>query len=279
MLDLAPRSSTLDAFHQRFLDDAFPPELSRAAFAAFDAGAYDAPLRARGVRAFQLRALDEYRSQVAFTELLAELTEMGFSWDVLGTAVRIVRDEARHVELCRRMIAALGGGDRVPGEPRWVRSDKRLPVRARVLRTIVGSLCIGETISVRMLAAGRDATVDPLARALATCLTADESVHGRFGWAVLELMAPGLDDAERELLWERIPRWLASTGASMVPAVAAPAAAAPVAGRAARPPSPFGSLPAGRRAEVFADALERDVLRRFAELDIAHGRAVARAAA
>ena len=73
MLDLSKASRRLDSFHQHFLDDGFPRELSRDAFAAFEGGGYSDVALRRGRSAWQLRALDEYRSMVAFTELLAEL--------------------------------------------------------------------------------------------------------------------------------------------------------------------------------------------------------------
>src|SRR5262249_34625565 len=124
MLDLRSASRVLGKFHDRFHDDALPSDLSLEAFAAFDRGAYDAASLEWGLGAWQARLLDEYRSQVAFTDLLLQLTELGFSFDVLGTAVRVVRDEARHVELCRRMVHALGGDDIIPGEPGYVNPDK-----------------------------------------------------------------------------------------------------------------------------------------------------------
>jgi hypothetical protein len=259
MLNLAFTKSAVDAFNQKFLDDALPPELSRQAFAAFDPTRYDPRSLAIGLNAWQLRTLDEYRSQVAFTELLGELTQIGYAVDVLGTAVRVVRDEARHVELCRRMVTALGGGNVIPGQPNWVRSDTRLPLQLRVIRTVVGSLCIGETFSVRMLAGVRDNAFDPLARAVMTCLAADESIHSRFGWVLLELLAPHLSAVEREDLVRTLPFYLAAAEAAMVPATAKVEDAPLLVG----PSHPFGSLAPRARAEIFYETLERDVLRRF----------------
>src|SRR5262252_3903259 len=99
MLDLRSTSRVLAGFHDRFQDDMLPLDLSLQAFARFDRGTYDSASLDWGLSAWQARLLDEYRSQVAFTDLLLQLTELGFSFDVLGTAVRVVRDEARHVEL------------------------------------------------------------------------------------------------------------------------------------------------------------------------------------
>lgn len=259
MLDLRAIDGALDTFHQRFQDDSLPESLSREAFAAFDKRRYDAATLDWGVRAWQLRTLDEYRSQVAFTELLHELTQLGCSFDIVGTAVRVVRDEARHVELCRRMVVALGGADQIPGTPDYNVSNKAMPLQLRVVSTIVGSLCIGETLSAAMLAAVRTETVDPLAKAVVTTLTADESIHGRFGWSVLPYFVPHLSADERATLEQVVPQALAGAEEAMVPKdLSEPEG----------PRNPFGSLGPKRRLEVYRKALEEDVLPRLRGLGL-----------
>lgn len=258
-LDLSPTHDALDTYHQRFEDESLPESLSRKAFAAFDATAYTDEERAWGRAAWQMRALDEYRSQVAFTELLHELTQLGASFDVIGTCVRVVRDEARHVELCRRMVLALGGTSVIPGAPNWVTSSKALPLRERVLATALSSLCIGETLSVRLLAAVRDETVDPLTRAVITTFVADESIHGRFGWAILDCFLPDLTDADRRLIYSVVPTALAGARSAAMPARHVLEAEA----QRVHVPSPFGSLGARRRAEIFEKTVTEDILARF----------------
>jgi len=262
MLNLENTGSALDGLHRRFLDDAFPPELSTAAFSALSERSYTEEERQDGRAAWELRALDEYRSQVGFTELLMELTELGFAFDVLGVAVRIVRDEARHVELCRRMVRALGGSGVIDQDPVYVRSDPAQPLMKRVLHTVVGSLCGGETFSVRILAAVREETRDPTARAVVTCLAADESIHSQFGWTLLRLLVPHLSDSDRAEISELLPGVLAACESLMT----RPDTSGGEHALAAATVNPFGCLSDRRRNEVFHDSLERDVLRRFAEL-------------
>ncbi len=263
MLNLGFTQSALTTFHTRFHDEGMPEGLSSRDFAGFDRRGYDARDCARGAKAWQLRALDEYRSQVAFSELLMELTECGFAFDVLGTAVRVVRDEARHVELCRRMVEALGGSTKIEETPTYIRSDKRLPLRVRVLRTLVGSLCIGETISVGLLNGVRANTADPLAKAVITCLLADESIHSRFGWTLLPMLLPTLTAAERADLDTTLPLYL-SASAQVVKA-SAPVQESPL---ACAPANPFGSLPASARADIFRESVENEVIRPFEALGV-----------
>jgi hypothetical protein len=268
MLDLRSTSRVLGKYHDRFQDDMLPKELSLQAFAAFDRGAYDAASLDWGLGAWQARLLDEYRSQVAFSDMLLQLTELGFSFDILGTAIRVVRDEARHVELCRRMIHALGGDDIIPGDPAYVNPDKSLAPMLRVLQTTVGFLCIGETISLRLILGVRNMTIDPLARRLITCLAADESLHSSFGWNLLEVLTPVLSADERAWVNESLSPFFgavkdivrASAG-SEVSEAAEPLSSAP--------PNPFGYLSARDRMDVFDEAMRRDILPRFETLGFA----------
>jgi hypothetical protein len=255
MLDLTPSDATLDSYSQRFLDESLPGGLSRKDFSAFDASAYEPPLLVAGRDAWRRRTLDEYRSQLAFTQFLSEITQLGFAWDALSMGVRVVRDEARHTELCRRMVVALGGEAIMDGEPNRVCADERQPLRSRICQTVVTSLCIGETVSVRMLAAARDQAVDPLARRALTTLVADESIHSRFGWALLQALNPLLTRAERESARELIPVCLATVEQLMTTP-------------APTPEHPFGAVSPALRAEVFHDSLERDVLGGFRELGL-----------
>jgi hypothetical protein len=262
MLDLRPAHRTLATYHDRFHEDALPRELSLQAFAKFDRGAYDAASLEWGLAAWQARLLDEYRSQVVITDLLLQLTELGCSFDILGTAVRVVRDETRHVELCRRMVHALGGSDLIQGEPNYINPDKALPPMMRVLQTTVGFLCIGETMSVRLILGVRQKTIDPLAQRLITCLAADESIHSSFGWKLLEVLTPVLSSDERAWVNESLPPFFEA----IKDVVRTSAADDPVEPLSAAPPNPFGYLSAKDRMSVFYDAMQRDIVSRFEAL-------------
>lgn len=260
MLDLGAVDSGLAGVQRRFFDETLPSELSTKAFAAFDRRRYDDETLAWGLETWQLRTLDEYRSQVGFTDFLRELTELGCTFDILTAGVRVVRDEARHVEICRRLVVALGGDDRIPGEPRWVSSNLQEPPLVRVVETIVGSLCIGECLSTAILAATRRVTRDPLAKAVVTMLTRDESFHGQLGWTLLPRLWPLLSKPEQRRVKAYLKDDLDTARQVVFEGCDGD--------DSKTPRNPFGHLKNDERHVVFEQALERDVLRRFRELGL-----------
>jgi hypothetical protein len=243
MLPHENAGGAFEAAHERFTySDAEPIEWS-----ALRAADYDPRTVARGRKSFVLRFLDEQRSMLAFSELLAEMCEAGAPIDVIGSLTRVVRDEARHVEMCGKIVTQLGGWPDGAPEANWVRSDKRLPLRTRVLRTVVGSLCIGETVSVAMIQGVRKNATDPVVHAALTRMLADESFHSRFGWWWLELEAPRLSPEERSSLDSFIVRAMAAVEKAARPSQEV------IAGVANKTfdPGPFGAMSVDERESAF----------------------------
>jgi hypothetical protein len=233
------RRGPLHAVHEEFMD-------AEIEWKALD-GAIEPAAREFGRRAFQARALDEQRSLLAFSELLAELAESGAPVDVIGAMSRVVRDEALHVDLCGQMVERLGGFDADAPAPSWVRSNKKWPLRKRVLGTVLGSMCVGESISVAIFKGCRDRASEPTARAVLTKMLADESFHARFGFWWLESMP--LREEELPFAEMCLTSVFRSVRRDLIPA------------QLGKPfePSPFGSMsPDDRRAAVL-DTMEKIV--------------------
>lgn len=185
-------------------------------WAALANGDYSERERRRGRNSFVLRALDEQRSMRAFSELLSQLCASGAPLDVIGGATRIVRDEALHVELCGKVVDCLGGWPDNAPEPNWVSPPSSYDQRQQLLHTIIGSLCIGETVSVAMLAGVREHASDPVVHKVLTRMLADESFHSRFGWWWLERESATLSPPERRWIAGWLPRALhAATKAAL----------------------------------------------------------------
>lgn len=191
-LDLRANNRALETFGRRSLDALLPDALQSERFASWRPKGND-EARAMGRGAWQQMTLNEYRSQVGFTDLLHAMTRLGLSRDSLQTMERLTRDEVVHVELCRRMVVGLGGSDVIPGEPSWVGLDAALadPLE-QVIEMATTSLCIGESLSCALLGAAAKAATDPVAKAVLTRMTADESIHGQSGFHFLASMLPAL---------------------------------------------------------------------------------------
>ncbi len=260
VLDLRPADGALALWQRRYFDLDLPKALSTEAIARAARARLSPARRAEGLSAWRHRTLDEYRSQVAFTEFLQEVTELGCSYDILTAAVRLVRDEARHVELCRRMVFALGGEDVVPGAPQYVRSDPRADLFERVLFTTAASLCVGETFSVAFLVASRDHARHPLSRAALEQLAKDESIHSQLGWRLFPLLWPLAPKVTRQRLVEALPSLLEQSWAALFGGLKRR--------RPRRGRGLFGDLLPAERQAVWDAALEKDVVRRFEALGV-----------
>ncbi|MBL8939249.1 MAG: ferritin-like domain-containing protein [Archangium sp.] len=202
-LDLRANSRALETFGRRSLDALLPPALQSGRFSAWKPKGDDAAI-AIGRGAWEQMTLNEYRSQVGFTDLLHAMTRLGLSRDSLQTMERLTRDEVVHVELCRRMVVGLGGSDIIPGEPQWVGLDESLPdMVERVIEMVTTSLCIGESLSCALLGAAAKAARDPVAKAVLTRMTADESIHGQSGFHYLAVLLPVLTKRRKKWLEQR----------------------------------------------------------------------------
>lgn len=230
-------------------------------------------VRELGRRTFQQRALDEQRSLVAFSELLTALCQAGAPVDVIGSMTRVVRDEALHVDLCDRMVRRLGGWDEAPPEPRWVSLPAAWPLRKRILATILGSLCVGETISVALFRAARENATDPVAHQVLTRMLADESFHGRFGWWWLESIP--LAEHEQRFAERFVAEVLRSIVTELLPAQTDEGLARQGLPRAA---TPYGGVAPSDREAAVVRAVETIIVPGFEKAGIgaAHHWALAR---
>lgn len=183
----------------------YPPALVESARASWTEGAYN-----------------EYCSAAAFAELLGALLAARAPIDLVGMAGEFIADEMLHVELNARMAMVLGGGAplQVDFGRLTPRVTPRLPAFQRANELVVRVCCVGEALSVPLLAGSMKAASHPLTRAVLTRIVRDEPPHARLGWLYLEWAQDRLDRAERRRLgrvatealaafttdWERLDR-------------------------------------------------------------------------
>jgi hypothetical protein len=122
------------------------------------------------------------------------------------TVLRMSMDELRHGGLCGGVVEALGGEAAVTMElaPRVLPTHPGCSPLERVVRNALFIGCVCETVAVALTAEERESTTEPLVRRVIDQIAADESLHARFGWALVREAAPELDADARA----RTSAWL-----------------------------------------------------------------------
>ena len=106
----------------------------------------------------------------------------------------MVSDELRHGRQCAEMVHALGG--EAVAEIPEVLTDVPLhpdaePMEA-FLRNILSISCLSETVAVALIRAEKNEVSTPEMEETLNGILADEVQHARFGWRVLDELAPTL---------------------------------------------------------------------------------------
>lgn len=259
MLDLSGRNKTLAVHQTKFYDASLGDSLSQAVFDHYSLSNYSANEISLGLSAWKARTADEYRSLVDFSHLLQDITELGVSFDAISAVVRVVRDEALHVELCKRMVHLLGNTLYIDNAIAWSGANPNLPTLERVLYRITGSLCIGETLSVHLIEAVRNNTQDSLTNAVSTRILQDESFHSQVGWNLLSDIYPAIDKATREKVKIMIDSHIQSAKQVIVTNTDVDES---------KIKNPFGYLPNAERNALYSDVMENVIIKKFNKIGI-----------
>jgi len=151
--------------------------------------------RARAAALFRARAVEETRATLAMRQVALDLGAVGARDDIVEAAWSVACDEEAHVALCARAARALAP-DVEALVPRLSAPLPGAAPRERLVASAVALLCVGETLSMAMLAASRAACEDPVLACLLEELLRDEATHSRFGWWWLEEHGPRLDEGD-----------------------------------------------------------------------------------
>jgi hypothetical protein len=142
-------------------------------------------------------AFSEYASAAAFSALTTALLEAGAPIDLTAMAADFVVDEMVHVELNARVAAELGGAAPYLVDLQKVAplTEPGLPAIDRAAELALRISCIGEALSVPVLAGSTRAADHPLTRAVLARIVRDERPHARLGWLVLDWCGARVDRA------------------------------------------------------------------------------------
>lgn len=223
-------SGPLLAEHRRLLRTALKrgktaPE--RAADETVDVGAFEAVTLSDARRVWRKRMVNEHQSAAVFSQLLPQLIEAQAPLDWKTSVLRMSMDELRHGGLCGDVVEALGAEAAVEIElsPRPLPRHPGCTPLERLMRNALFIGCLSETVAVALTTEERERTTEPLVRRVIDQIVADESLHARFGWAVVAEVAPELDDAARARTdaWLRTAfRYFESMEMNEIPACAPP---------------------------------------------------------
>lgn len=171
---------------------------------------HDAPAlhdgeRAIAIATWQGRMGNEHASARVFEALAEQARAAGLGADTVATLWQFRGEELRHGELCAAAAVALGGQARVDlgarAEVPWHRDVDPLE---GLLRNVLSISCLSETVAVALIAAERLESGPVALRATLRAILADEVGHARFGWTLLDALAPRIGPARAA----RLSAWL-----------------------------------------------------------------------
>ena len=159
-------------------------------------------LRAAGIATWKGRMINEHASARVFEGLAGQLAAAGLDAVIVDEVKGFAAEERRHGVLCGSVVEALGGEARAEigyGEPYPAHADAETLLEA-ALRNMLSICCLSETVAVSLIGAERIEMPEGPLRELLTTIYADEVGHSRFGWRMLEKLAPSIDASTKERL-------------------------------------------------------------------------------
>jgi hypothetical protein len=192
---------------------------------AFDPNRYPAALLARAAAAWLGLCQDERDSVIAATTVTTDLARLGAPPAILGMAARVIEDEVRHVEVCMRVLGALGAnttatpaqGTRITADADHAmpgdddnEGDERRAIEVRLARALIARFAVGQSLSAACFATARATAREPLIAWAYTELLRDEARHGAFGARAGEWVIRHWTPAQRQTLWSECLREMQS---------------------------------------------------------------------
>jgi hypothetical protein len=180
----------------------------------FDGNRYPASLLARAVAAWRRFATDERDSVIVATLVTTDLARLGAPAAILGMAARVIEDQVRHVEVCTRVLEALGA-DTSSTPPEGTRvalgsDDEAESIEGRLARVLIARFAVGQSLSAACFATARATAREPLIAWAYTELLRDEARHGAFGARAGEWVIRHWSAEQRQRLWSACLREMQS---------------------------------------------------------------------
>lgn len=165
--------------------------------------------RDAAIRTWRGRMVNEHISARVFGVLLGQAMQAGISPKRQMELAVFATEELQHARQCASVVHALTGDARahLPELPE-VPLHGNVPPLEAFLRNLLSVCCMSETVAVSLIRAETLEIAPPQLKKLLDAILADEVGHARFGWSLLEEMAP-LDAELRARLDAYLPVALA----------------------------------------------------------------------
>jgi len=171
---------------------------------AFDPHRYPPALVARAVAAWRRFSVEERDSVIVATLVTTDLARLGAPPAILGMAARVIEDQVRHVEVCSRVLEALGSDTSItPAEGTRVAlgEEDDQDIESRLARALIARFAVGQSLSAACFATARATAREPLIAWAYTELLRDEARHGAFGARAGEWVIRHWSAEQRQRLW------------------------------------------------------------------------------
>jgi len=215
---------------------------------------------------WRARIAAEYGSATLTQHLVLWMMQLGAPPDLLADGLRIVSDELEHSRLSHETYVAAGGSAPPALDRDRLGLARRpgVPLEHDVLRVVVQSFCLGETVAVPLFSHLRARCTEELARTALDRILRDEVRHRDFGWDLLDWLAsviPGVEARVTAALPGML-RELEGSYGTLNQVVADDDGAMSDAERA------WGLAPPREYAQILARAIEHDFRPRFEAREI-----------
>ena len=162
--------------------------------------------RQDAIATWQGRMVNEHISARVFAGLVPQVMAAGLDVSLQLEVAEMIQEELRHGVLCAAAVEALGGEARapLPALPPVPDHGDAPPLEA-LLRNVISICCMAETVAVSLLTAEQQETQPPALQKALTTILGEEVGHARFGWRLLDQLAPELDEALRQRLGDYLP--------------------------------------------------------------------------
>jgi hypothetical protein len=152
-------------------------------------------------RTWRGRMVNEHISAQVFAGLIPQLMRAGASAKRQSEAAEMIADELRHARLCAEVLWLVHGEPvaELPEIESMPQHEDAAPLEA-LLRNLLSVCCLSETVAVSLISAERLASGPEAIAGVLKQILADEVRHARFGWKVVDEIAPTLSPQVRDRL-------------------------------------------------------------------------------